>query len=147
VRMQVRLDGRVLFTSTVRLGHLTRQEAEEDNIANDSVFFFKAGRSIKWKGYRDDAPTTSPKKEIECDIWMAGADPRFVIIGVDVSYPTTIFMNTVHFVELSKESISEVEPGLEIITSPTAERNPSNQSTDPACSSDTPAAGQPARHP
>ena len=59
-----------------------------------------------------------PDQEIEGNIWLAGADPDAMILGVSFVSRGSIYMNTLHIAYPDRRQISEIEPGLIIITEP-----------------------------
>jgi len=141
MRLQVLLDQKVIFASSFSVGRLLRSEGEKDYPAEKLSFSFKAGRPIKWLGYRDDEPISPAKQEIECNIWMAGADPDYIILGVDFSRADTGLMNTLHLAYPTEKSSSEIENGLVVVTFPINAPTLSNRLPDPTSSSATPPAG------
>jgi hypothetical protein len=69
-----------------------------------------------WKGYRDEDNTTKPNQKIEGAIWLAGADPNALFLGVSCIANNKIYMNTIHIAHPSRRDVSEIASGLVVIT-------------------------------
>jgi hypothetical protein len=141
MKLDVLLDQKVIFTTSLTFGRLVRSAAEKDYSAKPLSFSFKARRPIKWLGYRDDEPVTPRDQDIECNIWMAGSDERFVILGIDFHNSETGLMNSLHLALAAERSSSEMEAGLVFVTYPIEEHKMSNHVPDPTSPSVTPPAG------
>jgi len=126
---------------------MIRSEAVKDYSSKIFSFSFKSKRPIKWLGYRDDDPSTPPNQIIEGNIWMAGSDPKFIVLGVDFSRPDMGLMNTLHLALPAERNWTKIEDGLVIETYPIDKNSVSNQSSEPTPSSVTPPARQAPRHP
>ena len=118
MKLEVRLDQKIIFATSFPVCRLADADAEKGYENKRLKFSFKAGRPIVWKGYRDDQPASTAGQNIDCDIWMAGADPTAVIIGISFSRPDTILMNTLHIAVPSEKKSSEIEDGLVVLTFP-----------------------------
>jgi hypothetical protein len=126
MKLEVRLDQRLIYESSFPLCRAERSSVHSEGQREKLDFVFKAPRAIIWQGYRDDGNTTDPNQEIECDIWLAGADPDAMWLGVGFTSRGSIYMNTLHIAYPDRREVSEIEPGLMIITEPirpNAEKN------------------------
>jgi hypothetical protein len=118
MKLEVRLDQRLIYQSSFPLCRSERSSAHSEGQKKKLEFAFKAPRAIVWQGYRDEDNTTGPDQEIEGNIWLAGADPDKMLLGVSFMSRDSIYMNTIHIAYSNRRSVSEIEPGLVVITKP-----------------------------
>ncbi len=81
-------------------------------------FRFQSGRPIAWSGYRDAVDTTRNGEVIEANVWLAGADPEAMILGLTFMRSHRILMNTVHIAHPPTIDSTVVAPGIVVRTSP-----------------------------
>ncbi len=120
MKLEVRLDQKSIYESSFPLCRAERSTAYSEGQKKKLEFLFKPQRTIVWQGYRDEDNTTDPDQEIEGNIWLAGADPNAMILGVSFVSRGSIYMNTIHIAYPERREVSEIEPGLVIITEPVA---------------------------
>ena len=118
MKLEVRLDQKIIYQSSFPLCRAERSSAHSKGQKKKLEFVLKAPRAIVWQGYRDEDNTTDPDQEIEGNIWLAGADPDAMILGVSFVSRGSIYMNTVHIAYPDRRHVSEIEPGLVVITEP-----------------------------
>ena len=124
IKLEVRLDEKTIFTTTLSIAHTGRSAIPKRSYAKKIRFSFKPERSIVWSGYRDEDVVSPAKQRIECDIWMAGADANAVILGVSFGRSDAILMNTLHLASPTSEARSVLADGLVVITCPVSEKKP-----------------------
>ncbi len=127
MRLEVRLDQKIIYQSCFPLCRAERASAHSDGQKKKLHFVFNAPRSIVWQGYRDEDNTTHPNQEIEGDIWLAGADPDAMLLGVSFVSRGSIYMNTLHIAYPDQREVSEIEPGLVVITEPVGYQDQENK--------------------
>jgi len=123
MKLEVRLDQKTIYQSSFpacRTDGLSTNNVGQKKIL---AFVFNAPRAIVWQGYRDEDNTTNPDQEIEGNIWLAGADPDAMILGVSFVSRGAIYMNTLHIAYPDRRHVSEIEPGLVVITEPIKQSN------------------------
>jgi hypothetical protein len=118
MKLEVRLDQNVIHQSSFPLCRAERSSTHSRGQKKTLAFLFTASRSIIWAGYRDEDNITDPGQEIEGNIWLAGADPDAMILGVSFVSRGSIYMNTIHIAYPDRRHASEIEPGLVITTEP-----------------------------
>jgi hypothetical protein len=118
LKLQVRLDQKTIYQSSFPACRTERLSANSVGQKKILQFVFNAPRAIVWQGYRDEDNTTNPDQEIEGNIWLAGADPDAMILGVSFTSHRSIYMNTLHIAYPDRRQVSEIEPGLVVITEP-----------------------------
>jgi hypothetical protein len=118
MKLEVRLDQNIIYQSSFPLCRAERSSVYSEGQKKKLDFVFNAPRAIVWQGYRDEDNTTDPNQEIKGDIWLAGADPNAVILGVSFVSHGSIYMNTLHIAYPDRREVSEIESGLVIITEP-----------------------------
>jgi hypothetical protein len=118
MKLEVRLDQKIIYQSSFSLCRAERSSAHSEGQKKNLDFVFTSPRAIVWQGYRDEDNTTDPNQEIEGGIWLAGADPDVMILGVSFMSRGAIYMNTLHIAYPDRRAVSEIEPGLVIITEP-----------------------------
>lgn len=116
--LEVHLDQRVLYQSAIPLCHAARGSPASQGHERRISFGFTPHRAIEWKGYRDEPDVTGPEDELDADIWLAGADPDALILGVSFRTADAIYMNTVHIAHPSQRDETELANGLVLITTP-----------------------------
>jgi hypothetical protein len=121
--IEVRLDEVTPYKGTFPSCRASRTSPHSQGQASRLEFVFKPERAIMWEGYREEADTTAPNHRIECNLWQAGADPDFMIIGVTFDDGEKIFMNTLHLMKPGERSHSEVADGLVLSTYPESDVN------------------------
>ena len=118
MKLEVRLDQKIIYQSSFPLCRADRSSAHSEGQTKKLDFVFNAPRAIVWHGYRDEDNTTDLSQEIEGNIWLAGADPDKMILGVSFVSRGSIYMNTLHIAYPDRREVLEIEPGLVIITEP-----------------------------
>jgi hypothetical protein len=118
MNLEVRLDGRTIYKSTLPLCRASRKSVESQGEAARVQFYFRPRRAIKWSGYRHVAETTRPGQAIEADLWQAGADPNDLLIGISFSSSSRIYMNTVLVAHPGRRDETTVAKGLVVTTYP-----------------------------
>ena len=126
---------------SVPLCHGTWKERE---LAGDKIRIEKkleAPRSISWSGYTDEVQVSPAGDVIEANIWLAGAEPDGMIIGVTFQSKSldSILMNTIFHASHHAESSIEVAPGIMVRSTPTGNQ----YGVDPRVSWDLPSDAQP----
>jgi hypothetical protein len=118
MKLEVRLDQKTIYQSSFPACRTDRLST--NNVGQKKIleFVFNAPRAIVWQGYRDEENTTKLDQEIEGNIWLAGADPDAMILGVSFVSRGAIYMNTIHIAYPDRRHVSEIEPGLVVITEP-----------------------------
>ena len=122
MKLEVRLDQNIIYQSSFPLCRAERSSAHSEGQKKTLDFVFNAPRAIVWQGYRDEDNTTDPNQEIKGNIWLAGADPNTMILGVSFVSRGSIYMNTLHIAYPDRREVSEIEPGLVVITEPIGPR-------------------------
>jgi len=118
MKLEVRLDQKIIYQSSFPLCRAERSSAHSEGQKKQLDFVFNAPRAIVWQGYRDEGNTTDSDQEIEGGIWLAGADPDVMLLGVSFMSRGSIYMNTLHIAYPDRRQVSEIEPGLVVITEP-----------------------------
>jgi len=118
MKLEVRLDHKIIYQSSFPLCRAERSSAHSEGQKKKLDFAFNAPRAIVWQGYRDEDNTTDPDQEIEGNIWLAGADPDVMLLGVSFRSRGSIYMNTLHIAYPDRREVSEIELGLVVITEP-----------------------------
>lgn len=118
MNLEVRLDQKVIYKSSFPLCRAERSSVHSQGRARKLHFLFKPRRAIVWRGYKDEDETTDPNQPIAGDIWLAGADPDALLIGISFSTHDSIYMNTIHIAHPARRDQSEVAAGLVVITNP-----------------------------
>ena len=121
LRVRVSIDELQNYEWSVPLCHGTWKERK---LASDKIRIKKkiqAPRSISWSGYRDNVQVSPAGDTIEANIWLAGAEPDGMIIGVTFYSESldSILMNTIFHASHHVESSVEVAPGLIVRSRPT----------------------------
>ena len=116
MKLEVRLDEKIIYQSSFPLCQAKRSSDHSQGQSRQLHFTFNAPRTIVWQGYRDEDNTTNPNQVIEGDIWLAGADPDALLLGVSFIAHNTIYMNTIHIAHPTRRDVSEIASGLVIIT-------------------------------
>lgn len=124
MRLQVRLDNKTIFTTTLSIANRGRSAIPRRSYGTKIGFSFRPQRSIVWSEYRDGNVLSQAKQRIKCDIWMAGADENAIILGVSCDAADTILMNTLHLASPTTEVRSEIAGGLAVVTSPITATKP-----------------------
>jgi len=75
-------------------------------------FHFASGHTFQHE-YR-----TRSTDSIEGDIWQAGGEPDALILGISFDTSKQILLNTLHIARPDKQTSSELDKGLLIITYP-----------------------------
>lgn len=119
--MQISISEVANYNWSVPLCHGTWKERV---LAGDKIRIEKkldVTRSIVWSGYRDEVQVSPAGDTIEVNIWLAGAEPDGVIIGVSFVSESlnSILMNTIFHASHDVESSIEVAPGLIVRSRPT----------------------------
>jgi hypothetical protein len=130
MRLEVQLDQKVIYTSSFPLCRAERSSTYSDGQKSKLQFSFTPGRPIVWTGYRDEDDTTGPGQALEGDIWLAGADPDDMMLGVGFIAEDTIYMNTIHIAYPDKPSQTEIASGLTVLTTPIMRPNPPNKTLE-----------------
>jgi hypothetical protein len=118
MNLEVRLDRNVIYKSSFPLCRAERSSVHSQGQARKLHFSFKPRRAIVWRGYTAEDETTGPNQSIACDLWLAGADPDALLIGISFSTHDSIYMNTIHIAHPARRDQSEVASGLLLITNP-----------------------------
>ena len=116
--LEVRLDQRVIYKTSFPLCRAERSSTYSNGQNTRLRFSFTPGRAIIWTGYRDKAETTAPSQTLHGDIWLSGADPTDLLLGVSFSDKDSIYMNTIHIAYPDKPNQTEVASGLTVRTTP-----------------------------
>ena len=116
--LEVQLDKRVIQTSVFPVCRTARDSADSQGQKARIEFSFKAGRVLRWTGYRDGGDRSNPDDLLELHVWQAGADPTASILGVSVIGPGRILMNTLHIAEPARRQETAIAPGLVVATYP-----------------------------
>jgi hypothetical protein len=118
MKLEVRLDQKILYQSSIPLCRAERSSVHSQGQARKLHFAFNAPRAIVWHGYRDKDDTINPNQAIEGNIWLAGADPDALLLGVSFGTHDSIYMNTIHLAHPTLRDVSEITSGLVVITDP-----------------------------
>jgi hypothetical protein len=118
MNLEVRLDQKVLYKSSFPLCRAERSSVHSQGQARKLHFVFRPRRAIVWQGYREEDDTTDANQRIEGDIWLAGADPDALLMGISFSSHDSIYLNTIHIAHPARRDQSEVASGLVVITNP-----------------------------
>ncbi len=123
MKLEVRLDQKTIYQFSFPACRTDRLST--NNVGQKKIleFVFNAPRAIVWQGYRDEDNTTNPDQEIEGNIWLAGAEPDAMILGVSFVSRGAIYMNTLHIAFPDRRHVSEIESGLVVITEPIKQSN------------------------
>lgn len=122
MKLEVRLDQKVVFESTFHVCHALRSSSRSQSQRTRRLDFrFKSPRAIVWQGYKNEDELTPPGKQIEGSIWQAGADPDCMILGVGFGGRNANYMNTLHIAYPNRRQQWVVAPGLVTVTYPVAE--------------------------
>jgi hypothetical protein len=120
MNLEVRLDEHPIYKSSFPLCRTKRSTLHGQGDQRKLQFVFKPGRPIVWEGYRDEDNKTAPDAVIVGDIWLAGADPSDLLLGLSFSSGDSIYMNTIHIAHPYRQDQSEIASGLIVITKPVA---------------------------
>jgi len=118
IKLEVRIDNNNVYQSFFPICRAERSSVYSKGQEKKINFVFKAPRAIVWHGYRDEDNTTNPGQKLEGDVWLAGADPNALILVISFMTHDAIYMNTVHIAYPDRRNISEIAPGLVVITMP-----------------------------
>jgi len=102
----VRLDHKVLYQGIFPICH-GKRDAEDGHV----VFHFAGGHTFQRK-FR-----TRSADSIEGEIWQAGGEPAFLILGVSFAGDRGL-LNTLHIARPQKQTSTEIDKGLFITTYP-----------------------------
>jgi len=116
--LEVKLDGALLYKSTIQICQASRDSAESRAENKKIAFPLKPLRAITWSGYRDTDVTTKAGHALDMNLWQAGADPNDLLLGVSVSDSHSIYMNTIHLAYPEKPNSTEIAKGLVVSTHP-----------------------------
>jgi len=119
--LQVCLDEKIIYQTTFPICHAKRSSAHSNGQEKSLHFLFDAPRAMVWQGYKDADETTPPNQRILGDIWLAGAGPDCLILGITFRGQQSIYMNTLHIAYPNQRDESLIASGLVIITTPLEE--------------------------
>jgi hypothetical protein len=109
--LRVRLDRKVLYRGVLPICRGDR-DAE-----NGRVEFHFAGGHLFQGEYR-----TRSTDSIKGDIWRAGGEPDELILGIVFDTKNQILLNTLHIARPDRQTSSQLDKGLFIITYPVSAR-------------------------
>ncbi len=107
----IRLDRKVLYRGVLNICRGSR-DAED----GQAELHFAGGHTFQSQYH------TSPNESIEGDIWEAGGDPNFLILGIAFFNDKQILLNTVDIARPAKQTSSEIDANLSITTFPVPAR-------------------------
>jgi hypothetical protein len=110
--IEVILDGKSIYHSELRICQMYREDADRKPNQKTTVFNLSGGHNFQG-GY-----STKTTEQIEGNIWQAGADPNDILLGLSFSNKRQILLNTVHIMEPTKTTESEIDLGLIVRTYP-----------------------------
>jgi hypothetical protein len=119
--LQVRLDQKIIFETTFPIRHAKRSGAYSKGQEKVLHYSFTAPRAIVWQGYKDEDETTTASQKILGDVWLAGADPDCLILGISFGGRDSNYMNTLHIAHPNQRDESIIASGLIIVTLPIEE--------------------------
>lgn len=116
MNLELRLDKKIIYQSSFPLCHAQRSSEYNQGQSKKLHFTFNSPKTIVWEGYRDEDNTTNPNQKIESAIWLAGAEPDALLLGISFVADNTIYMNTIHIAHPTKRDVSKIASGLVLIT-------------------------------
>jgi hypothetical protein len=129
--LEVRLDQKIIYQTTIHIGHEKRSIAETRAQDKMLSYSFAAPRAIVWQGYKDNDETTPANQKILGDIWSSSGESDCVILGVSFRGRHSVYMHEYHFVHPYQRNESTMATGLTIVTAPVQEKK-TNASNKPA---------------
>jgi hypothetical protein len=115
MKLELRLDGKLLFDATFPLCQTNRHSAASQGAKGRIDFELIAPRAISWEGYHDH-DKSNKNDRIEVNFWLAGSDPDQLAIGASFADAKRILMNGLHLASPYKRSETEMAKGLVVIT-------------------------------
>ncbi|MBI3853879.1 MAG: hypothetical protein HY298_26945 [Verrucomicrobia bacterium] len=116
--LQVRLDQKIIYETKFPIRHAKRSSAYSKGQEKAIHYSFTSARAIVWQGYKDADETTAANQKILGDIWLAGADPDCLILGIAFGGQDSNYMNTLHIAHPNQRDESTIASGLVIFTAP-----------------------------
>jgi hypothetical protein len=113
------LHSSIVYQSSFPICHAPRTSSASQGQERRVQFVFEPKRAIAWSGYKDKPEKTVSGQKITGDVWLAGADPGAMVLGVSFSSSTSIYMNSLHIAYPDRRATSEIAPGLTVTTTPT----------------------------
>jgi hypothetical protein len=120
--LQVYLDQKIIYETTFHILHAKRSSAYSKGQEKALHYSFTAPRAIVWQGYKDADETSPANQKILGDIWLAGADPDCLILGITFGGRDSNYMNTLHIAHAYQRDESIIASGLIIVTAPIEEK-------------------------
>ena len=106
--LEISRNGIVIFRSSFPICQMPRKDQEQKTL----VFSFKGGPAYRAEYH------TSPTEIIEGNIWLAGADPDALILGISFTTRKRILLNTLHVAKPDSKSVTEIDRGIVVRTFP-----------------------------
>ena len=134
IAISLRLDGRTLYRGSIPICRW------EKRFMNGQLQFrFTPGRPLVWYGYRSDADdstqgpgdTTAASTPFHADLWEAGGERDYILLGFAASARDGIHMNAIHFVYPDRASSTTMATGLVLETRPETRRAGTEPSAGP----------------
>jgi hypothetical protein len=107
--LEVALTGKVIYRTSFSVCPI---RARSEEARKTLVFSFKGGHVFQGEYHTTRAET------IEGNIWQAGSDPGFILLGVSFSTGKQSVLNTIHIAKPGKASFTEIDRGLTVRTFP-----------------------------
>jgi hypothetical protein len=112
LELEVLLNGRLIHRSSFAICRVIERPGTADGQDRIQVFSFPGGHVFQGK------LKTARTQAIEGNVWQAGADPDAILLGLTFSSSNRLLLNTIHVAKPDKESISEIDRGLNVRTYP-----------------------------
>ena len=116
--LEVRFDNSLIQKTSFPVCRALRNSLASQGQAGRIEFSFSPRRVILWSGYRDGTERSQAGQALEFNLWQAGADSGALTLGITVTAPDRILMNTVHIAHSDKRDESVIAPGLMLTTYP-----------------------------
>jgi hypothetical protein len=125
VALRVRLDGKTVYATSLRLCRWERRFAD-----GKASFRFTPSRPLIWYGYRSDGgdgtkdpgDQTAAGTKLTIGFWQAGGESDVIELGYSVAARDGIHMNSIHLASPTKPSTTTLAPGLILETRPESKR-------------------------
>ena len=122
LRLEVRVHDKVVYRSTFPICHAQRSTTHSKAQATRRLDFeFTAPQAVVWEGYKDYKEIVPAGQRIQGSIWLAGADPDCMILGVWFGCPGNNYMNTLHIAFPDRRAEWSPSAGIVTFTAPVGE--------------------------
>jgi len=112
VGIDVLLDRKPIYHAQLRICQMYRKDADSKPTQKRRMFNLSGGHTFQ------NTYHTKETEEIEGNIWQAGADPDDLLLGLSFSTKDQVLLNTIHILNPSKASKTNIDTGMVVKTYP-----------------------------